>query len=506
MAAFNRSAAFGRTPFFTGVAVVAFISASHPAFGQATAAAQDTASRTAGGAPPSNEETAGQIYSEHLEPPGKTLPTTRPAYQLTRWQEDWRALADPAKRTDIFDPLKYIPLAPNGFAHLTLSGQLREDFVGQSSALSGGPSADYELHRLYVGADLHVGEARAFVELGNVEAPGERKPLAPTERDDADVQLAFVDYRLYLGPTLTVPRIGRQEIIFDTTQRFLGLREGPNNRQAFDAARVDFKVLTLSFSAFSGRPVDYIEGPFDDHPNHAVTFSGYNLTHQLGADAQSVYFYRYTNELAHFGAVVGPERRDSIGSRVAGRWGGFDYDFEGMRQTGSVGSAVVDAWAVGFVAGYTIKTTWSPRLGLQYDEASGDSNPRDGRIETFNPLFGKGAYFTEAPITGYSNVRHLKGSVSLRPSKKDTFTVAFASLGKETAHDLVYLTPLIPQPRTADMTGTHTGDYVQFLGAHQFNAHFSLSGEAVRFAASDDLRRAGGHDVDYLKLVANFLF
>ena len=367
------------------------------AWAQDNAAAEQPVSRTPGGAPPSNQETAGQIYSEHLEPPGKALPTQRPSLQLTRWQEDWRALADPEKRVDPFDPFKYIPLAPNGFAHLTLSGQLREDFVGQGSTLSGGSSADYELHRLYLGADLHVGEARAFVELGNVEAPGERKPLAPTERDDADLQLAFVDYRIYIGPTLTVPRIGRQEIIYDTTQRFLGLREGPNNRQAFDAARIDFKVLTFSLSAFDGRPVDYVEGAFDDHPNHAVTFSGYNLTHQIGPDAQSIYYYRYTNDLAHFAGVLGPERRDAIGSRAAGRLGGLDYDFEGMRQTGSVGSAPIDAWAVGFVAGYTLKASWAPRLGLQYDEASGDSNPHDNRVSDLqSPLWQRRLFHRSA--------------------------------------------------------------------------------------------------------------
>lgn len=488
------------------VGVVALAGMFWPARTLAALAAAPEADVTSSRAAPSNEETFGQIYSEHLEAPGKTIPTKRPAYQLTRWQEDWRALANSSRKKDVFDPLKYIPLAPNGFAHLTLSGQLREEFVGQSSTLSGHSSAEYDLHRLYLGADLHLGNARAFVEVANVEAPGERSPLAPTERDDGDLQLAFVDYRLYLGPTLTVPKIGRQEIIYDTTQRFLGLREGPNNRQAFDAARADVKVYDLAFSAFAGRPVAYAEGAFDDHANHGVTFSGLNVTHQIGPDAQSLYFYHYGNEVGHFGAVIGPEHRDSLGSRVAGHWRGFDYDIEGVRQTGTVGHAAIDAWAVGSVAGYTVDTIWSPRFGIQYDQASGDADPRDRKVETFNPLFGKGAYFTEAPIAGYSNVRHLKGSLSVRPSAADTFTLAYASLEKETPHDVVYLTPLIPQPITGKMAGTHTGDYVQLLAAHQFNEHFSLSGEAVHFAAGNELRRVGGHSVDYVKIVVNFLF
>jgi hypothetical protein len=38
----------------------------------------------------------------------------------------------------------------------------------------------------------------------------------------------------------------------------------------------------------------------------------------------------------------------------------------------------------------------SPRLGLKVDGASGDRHPGDGRVETFNPLFPNGYYFTLA--------------------------------------------------------------------------------------------------------------
>jgi len=50
----------------------------------------------------------------------------RPAYQSSRFDEDWSALRDPAKRTDPFDPIKFIPLTADGSWYMTLGGELRE--------------------------------------------------------------------------------------------------------------------------------------------------------------------------------------------------------------------------------------------------------------------------------------------------------------------------------------------------------------------------------------------
>ena len=40
--------------------------------------------------------------------------TERPAYKGFRADEDWSSLRDPSKRTDSFDPIKWIPLNADG--------------------------------------------------------------------------------------------------------------------------------------------------------------------------------------------------------------------------------------------------------------------------------------------------------------------------------------------------------------------------------------------------------
>src|SRR5271154_4194276 len=51
-----------------------------------------------------------------------------PAHTALRYDEDYGYLRDPAARTDLFDPLKYIPLNETGDWYLTLGGELRDRY------------------------------------------------------------------------------------------------------------------------------------------------------------------------------------------------------------------------------------------------------------------------------------------------------------------------------------------------------------------------------------------
>lgn len=457
---------------------------------------------------PAQRESSGEAFDRTPENEPSPAPSKRPAYQLTRWLEDWRALADPAKRVDAFDSLKFIALYPSGLAHLTLSGQLREEIYANDGSVLSSRGDTYGLHRLYLGADLHVGQARVFAELADTLAIGKARPLAPTDEDRLDLQLLFADYRLDLaGGAQLIGRVGRQEFAFDPTQRFVGTREGPNNRQAFDAVRVNLKARTVYVSAFAARPVVYRPGVLDDPRNHGVAFRGVYATHAAAGQTQSVYLYGYDNDAARFGAVTARERRTALGARLAGRAGPIDYDVEGMRQTGSFAGMPIRAWAVGSLAGYTVQgVPWAPRLGLQVDLASGDGDASDGRLTTFNPLFFKGGYFLEAPIASFANIRHLKGSLSVRPGASSSLSVAYGDFSKLRLGDAVYANPLVALAPTRGMRGRQVGGYLQLVGSRQFGGHFSLSLEADRFAGSQVLHQVGGRDVDLLRVTANFLF
>src|SRR6266550_9641801 len=62
-------------------------------------------------------EAQSQPSEQQLPPPTSPRPGTGggppPPYTLVRWNEDYSYLRDPAKRTDFFDAVKYVPIGDN---------------------------------------------------------------------------------------------------------------------------------------------------------------------------------------------------------------------------------------------------------------------------------------------------------------------------------------------------------------------------------------------------------
>ena len=79
---------------------------------------------------------------------------------------------------------------------------------------------------------------------------------------------------------------------------------------------------------------------------------------------------------------------------------GWDFDYEGVWQFGTFGSANIRAWTLASDTGYTIPT-WrlKPSFSVKADISSGD-NPKTNTLGTFNPLFPIGNYFGVLADTG----------------------------------------------------------------------------------------------------------
>lgn len=338
----------------------------------------------------------------------------RPAIQANRWAEDWSVLADPRLRTEPFDGLKYIPLwATDPKSYVSLGATLRERFETNSAAAfgTGNTSSDsYLIQRLQVHADIHFNENwRAFVQLEDDRA-FDKLSISPVDQDRADLRLAFLEYvNIFAGGTLKA-RIGRQDFAFDL-QRFVSSRDGPNVRQSFDAIWADWETGVWRFIGFVSRPVQYFDvRPFDDTSNDNFRFSTLRVERKVMGDNElSGYYSLYERKSARYLDALGDESRHVLDARFAAKSQQFDWDLEAMGQAGQVGAKDIRAWAVGTRIGYTLTgVPWLPRIGLQFDAASGDHRSGDGTLGTFNPLFPNGYYFTLAGYAGYANILHLK--------------------------------------------------------------------------------------------------
>jgi hypothetical protein len=463
------------------------------------AAVADVAGQPAAAMSVSTGTAAGALASADAQTP--TCDASRPAVLFNRWQENWSVLADPCVPREPLDGLKYIPFSEDRASWLSLGANLRERLESNNAPLFGIGSAQsdtYLIQRIEVHADAHVAEHwQFFVQLEDARTFG-KNVVTPVDKNPLDLEQAFVTYTGALGGGTFKFRVGRQQMAFDL-QRFISVRDGPNVRQSFDAIWADYEYQKWRFIAYATQPVQNRDVTvFDDVSNRDLTFSGVRFERQsVGPGDLSGYWSRYNRSDARFLDASGAERRDVWDMRYSGTHDRFDWDVEGMLQTGTVGDSTILAWAVGSIAGYKLDLPWSPRIALQIDAASGDRHPNDGRVETFNSLFPNGYYFTLAGYTGYSNLIHIKPSITLKPAANLALLGALGFQWRETTGDAVYQQANQAVPGTQGEGSLWTGMYVQLRADWTIAANLTGSLEAVHFQVGDSIRQAGGHNADY---------
>jgi Alginate export len=427
----------------------------------------------------------------------------RPAILPNRWQEDWSVLADPTLRTEPWDRLKYIPLfVTDPKSYVSFGATLRERFESNNAPNFGvGKVAGdaYLLQRLQISADLHLNAYWQILTEIEDDRAFDKTMISPADQDPLDLRLAFVAYTNTFADGTFNARVGRQEFDFDL-QRFVSSRDGPNVRQAFDAAWADWVTGPWKFIGFVSRPVQYLDyGTFNDYSNGSFRFDMLRVERQLSSTIDlSAYYALYERDNAQYLDAVGIEHRNVFDVHFAGHRQNVDWDLEAMAQTGEVGAKEIRAWALGGRTGYTFADlAWSPRIGLQADAASGDNHPGDTRIESFNPLFPNGYYFTLGGYTGYTNLIHLKPSVTVNPIAGLSVMTAIGLQWRQTTADAVYV-QTNAVPGTAGTGGLWTGVYGQLRVDYRFNANLTGAIEAVHYQIGETVRQAGGHDSNYL--------
>ncbi|MDR6624425.1 alginate export family protein [Caulobacter segnis] len=423
-----------------------------------------------------------------------------PAFKLIRADEDYGYLRD-KDRTGL-DPLRYIPVGTDGYLSLGGEARLRFDTMDAPRFGVGGAQADsFALARGLVSADLHLNPVvRVYGELGLHRDLGKREAPAVTDRDGLDAQVLFTDIVPSRAWRL---RLGRQELSFNATQRFVSVREGPNVRQSFDGARLTYAAKGAKLEAFYAHPIAIEPGALNDSHNAGQAFWGVYATLPGGLD---VYSLNLDRDRVRFGAVTGDERRRSLGARFAGNTGAIDYEVEAMAQRGRFAGQDIRAWGGGAGAGYTFAAPWKPRLSVRRDLGSGDHDPTDGKLATFNPLFPKGAYFSEAGLVSWSNLSAWRIGLDATPTRAVTAALSHTDRRRQARPDAIYLQPYAVLVGAGSAMAKGVSRDWQVDVAWQVNRNVKLSVEAVHSAVGAAVEAAGGHDVDFAMAIVQLRF
>lgn len=236
-------------------------------------------------------------------------------------------------------------------------------------------------------------------------------------------------------------RLGRQELKYGA-ERLISPLDWGNIRRTFDGAKILMDFADWRVDAFAVRPVVGDQRNLDDE-NENVDFYGLYTTWK-GTSALSADFYflllKDNEPAANSNGNVGRRTLYTLGTRLWGTHQNWDWETEAAAQFGTFAGDRVRAWMATIGGGYTFAdATWSPRLGILYDYASGDSNPTDGIHGTFNQHFPLGhAWLGYLDLVGRQNVHAIKAQLKVNPSKKVTAWADFHTFYADQDSDALY--------------------------------------------------------------------
>ena len=486
-----------------------------------------------GGSPDSPEPDSSGLDSPGLDSPGldslERLRSTPPRFDILRAREDFSYLAEGSIRHDFFDPIKYISWGASGDWYLTLGGEIRQQyqwFINEGWGALPEAIEDHNGHwlqRYMLHANLQLGKhVRLFGQLKNGTIVGRKGgPRPQIDQDELGIHQGFIDLTGTLGPSTLTLRVGRQEFFYGA-ERMITMREGPNVRLSFDAIKFIAEWPKTKIDALVARPVLINPYVFDDEHAPRETMWAVYSVHYLTATRSNLDLYYIGQERlnAAYNQGVAYELRHTAGARFWEQDGPFKYNIELIGQLGEFGNGDIQAFYVASEIAYVFPGAWKPTLQLTNNLISGDNDPTDPNLQTFNPMYPRPFFGLAAPI-GPSNLMDIHPEILFTPAEAMSLSVGADFLWRYSTRDGIYSPAVMqsrpqppPPPERAsdqivllDSEDRYTGVQFTLSYLYQFTPHWTFMLDGAFFPAGPFIRETGvGNDLFYLAPQLTFKF
>jgi hypothetical protein len=304
------------------------------------------------------------------------------------------------------------------------------------------------------------------------------KPDAPPFEDTLDLRMAYAD----LGQTGTSPvlvRLGRQELAFGE-QRLVGHANWVNTARTFDAARVTVARKTFKIDGFASSVVTMRDGDFNRSRQGESFYGAYGSFIAIvpNATLEPYVLARNVRSATAESGTLGRLESVTFGARWLGKLpAGLDYNTEMALQRGSLASDDISAWAGHWLVGRTTGTRTILRLSGEYNYASGDRDPKDGRRNTFDQLYPTAHdKYGLADQVGWRNVHHLRTAADVRPNAKWTIGGSYHSWWLASTTDGLYTAAgaVLVRP-VAGFTDSHVGQELDVQTTYPLSPRIHVS-------------------------------
>jgi hypothetical protein len=410
-------------------------------------------------------------------------------------------------------------------------------------------------HYMLLREKVHVGYTQpwwnVYVEARDSSSHGDERDPNP-EADVFDLHQAYFGIGNRKENPFSV-KIGRQELSYGD-ERLVGAFDWNNLGRVFDAAKVRFENKDFWVDAFASRVVLVDDNSFNMGNEYETFWGLYGSTKTLipKQETQLYFLARNTETKSPFAHVKdvpqagGVSERDiyTPGLRVKslpGAFGGWDYGAEIMGQFGryteSAGTLALakarksmshEAFAAYVGGGYTFTNVWAtPRVGAEYNYASGDDDPTDKKHRTFDNLYPTNhKFYGMMDFVSLQNIHNVRFMTSVKPLKQLTLSLDYHLFWLAETDDSFYTVAGARRggatPQAAAARGTGYGinsGYDSFVGSElDFVATYAITPYAIaqlgygHFFVGDYVKSSlsaptiGSHDADYTYLQMTFNF
>jgi len=477
----------------------------------------------AAGADPRSTQGESLAYEVSTAEPGEAAASATPKpkskpYKDVFYQNDFSYLDAPDYvSSDPFDALKRICVAP--CTVLDVGGEYRLRYLHEDNLRLNGLTDDYLLQRTRLYGDLwYNGWLRGYAEF--IDATSSFEHLTPRLIDEnrADFLNLFGEAKLCDDFCGGSARVGRQELIYGA-QRLISPLDWSDTRRTFDGAKLFWRSSSWDLDGFWTRPVPFSQHINNDHnfdhPDQSQQFYGLYATWHAVKDHTWDFYYLgfedndptkpYGNELA-----VADFHVNTIGTRYQGRCCDWLWEVEGGHQFGEVGDKDISAGFYTIGGGYEFQCLpWKPVFWTYFDWASGDSNPTDGHVGTFNQLFPFGhKYMGFVDLVARQNIEDWNFQLTAKPTDRVTLLAWWHIFHLEEARDALYnAAGAVIRKSPTGAAGTDVGQELDLTAQVQLTPHADVLFGYSHFFAGEFIAATGNpDDSDFFYLTLTFKF
>lgn len=333
---------------------------------------------------------------------------------------------------------------------------------------------------------------------------------ACSHQDPFDIREAYLDLRK-IGESPVGIKAGRQIIAY-ADQRIWAPGDWSNSGKfTWDGVKLMWQSPAADVDGIFGQRVIADPDKFNMDYYGFDAWGLYAAVKQLPFDLDIFYVLKTDSHNTMAGeSGTNSLALNAVGSRA--NWKPVDGVEVGgtiVYEFGDWGDDDLEAWGGVLSAGYTAPYSWKPGTKLSYTYASGDSDPKDGKHETFDMLFGSvSQYYGLMNQFAWMNLHNYQVDLTAKPEFLDKVVLSYHYFQLAETKDAWYFSTEKSVRRDKNgKSGTDLGQEVDLVLSKKINGNLGVDVGLCHFFAGEYAQDTGeGKDTDWAYVQTTMTF